>query len=93
MFVDDELDILPRYHVAVEQVLLTECRSLIHALYCLLVMHYTFNVRYHSRAEDVFLFLFEKVLDVKEGGGQRKKKKSASYLSATSAMECYLEDN
>ena len=93
MFVDNELDILPCYHVAVEKVLLMECRSLLHALYCLLAAHYTFNMRYNSRAEDVFLFLFEKVLDVQEGVGHRKKRKSASYLSATSAMECYLEEN
>lgn len=93
MFVDNDLDILPRYHIAVEQVLLLECRSLIHALYCLLAVHYVFNIKYHSRAEDFFLFLFEKVMGINEAGNQRKKKKSASYLSATSAMECYLEEN
>lgn len=93
MFVDDELDILPRYHIAVEQVLLMECRTLTHALYCLLAVHYVFNIKYHPRAEDFFLFLFEKVLGMQESGNQRKKKKNASYLSATSAIECYIEEN
>ena len=92
MFVDDELDILPRYHIAMEQVLLVECRSLTHTLYCLLAVHYVFNIKYHPRAEDFFLFLFEKVLGIQETGNQRKKKKSASYLSATTAIECYIKE-
>ena len=74
MFVDNHLDILPRYHIAVEQVLLVECRSLIHALYCHLAVHYVFNIKYHSRAEDLFHFLFEKVLGIQEAGNQRKRK-------------------
>ena len=93
MFTGDG-DITPSYFIAIEQELVVECSSLTKALFLLLAVHYIFDLAYHERTKDFFLFLQEKVLGISnEGYGHGsdggKRKKSASYLSTTSGIECY----
>ena len=59
MFTDND-DIIPTYYINIEQDLV-ECSSLTKALFCLLAVHYVFNLSYHDRVKDFFLFLQEKV--------------------------------
>ena len=93
MFSDDD-DITPTYYIAIEQELVVECSNLTKALFCLLAVHYVFDLTYHDRVKDFFLFLQEKVMEISSEGysgssGKGSKKKSASYLSTTSGIECY----
>lgn len=89
MFSDND-DITPTYYIAIEQELVVECSSLTKALFCLLAVHYVFDLTYHDRVKDFFLFLQEKVMDIaSEGYSGKGSKKSASYLSTTSGIECY----
>ena len=94
MFSDND-DITPTYYIAIEQELIVECSNLTKALFCLLAVHYVFDLTYHERVKDFFLFLQEKVMEISsEGyggssGTKGSKKKSASYLSTTSGIECY----
>ena len=89
MFSDND-DITPTYYIAIEQELVVECSSLTKALFCLLAVHYVFDLTYHDRVRIFFLFLQEKVMDIaSEGCSGEGSKKSASYLLTTSGIECY----
>jgi hypothetical protein len=92
MFTDND-DITPTYYIAIEQDLVIECPSLTKALFCLLAVHYIFDLSYHDRVKDFFLFLQEKVMEIASEGysssSGKGSKKSASYLSTTSGIECY----
>lgn len=91
VFSDDDDDITPTYFISIEQELVVECSTLKKALLCLLAVHYVFDLNYNDRVKDFFLFLQEKVMKIADGSyaGGKISKKSASYLSTTSAIECY----
>ena len=86
MFDADE-DIDPQYFIAVEQQILMECKDIVNALFHLVSTHYVFNMSYHTRVQDVFYFIQEKVLSIQDV----TIKKSSMYLSITSAIECYVQ--
>ena len=93
MFTDND-DITPTYYIAIEQDLVIECSTLTKALFCLLAVHYVFDISYHDRVKDFFLFLQEKVMEITSEGynsgcSSKGTKKSASYLSTASGIECY----
>ena len=90
-FRDDDDDITPTYFISIEQELVVEYSTLKKALLCLLAVHYVFDLNYNDRVKDFFLFLQEKVMKIADGSyaGGKISKKSASYLSTTSAIECY----
>lgn len=88
-FVDSSNDIPPQYFIAIEQQLLLECKSLESAIFILVASHYVFNIEYHSMVKDVFCFLEEKVF----GFADTSVKKSSIYLSESSSIDLYLEEN
>ena len=47
-------DITPTYYIAIEQDLGIECSTLTKALFCLLAIHYVFDISYHDRVKDFF---------------------------------------
>ena len=67
------------YKIFVEQEDLARCYDLATALYIMFAYHYIFNISYHTRAQDVLLFLQEMVLCMT----LQNQKKSAAYLSST----------
>ena len=87
-FIDPTTDMPPQFFIAVEQQLLLECKSLEKAVYVMVASHYVFNIEYHHRVKDVFIFLQEKIL----GFVDDTVKKSSIYLSVSSAIDLYLED-
>ena len=84
LFIDD---VSPQYFIVVEQELLIECKDLVDALCALLAVHYVFNIEYHPRLTDFFIFLEEKIIGMKPSNG----KKSPTYLNMTSAVQCFLQ--
>ena len=51
----------------------------------MLATHYVFDIEYNSKANDVLLFLQEKVLGLPDP----HVKKSSVYLSTVAGIECY----
>ena len=82
---DADGDISSQYFIVIEQTMMIECNSVMSSLFTLFAVHYVFNIQYHSRLKDLFQFLEEKVVSIKSGA-----KKSAVYLSVTTAAENYL---
>ena len=80
-------DIPHQFFFAVEQQLLLECRSLERAIFIMVASHYVFNIEYHPKVKDVFLFLEQKVF----GFTECSFKKSSIYLSVSSSIDLYLE--
>ena len=58
---DDELN---QYFVSVEQELMLESGNLVAALFYCFAAHYIFNLTYHKKSGDVWLFLQERVLQL-----------------------------
>ena len=78
--------LLPQYFVAIEQQLRIECKNLERAIFTMLAAHYIFNMEYHPMVKNVFYLLQEKVFELPD----TTFKKSAIYLSVSSAIDLYL---
>lgn len=78
-------DLPSQYFIAIEQVPHVEVCDLVRGIFVLLALHYVFDMEYNPRLTDLYLFFEEKILCLPISA-----KKSPTYLSATSAIECYL---
>ena len=82
--VDSEEDISDQFFIAVEKVVLLKCQSISTAVLLLLSVHYIFNIEYNPKIRDVLFFIQEYML-----GLNNETRKSAAYLSFTSAISCH----
>lgn len=82
--IDADEGIPDQFFIAVEQELLVKCRNICDALLVLISVHYIFNIEYNPKVYDFFLFFQECILELSHEG-----RKSAPYLSFTSAIDCY----
>lgn len=63
LFFDEEEDsILQQYFVCVEQELMMESSNIVAAIFFCVAAHYIFNLSYHRKTGDVWLFIQEKIL-------------------------------
>ncbi len=85
---DPDDDVPPQFFVVIEREMLIECSNLIDAILGLFVSHYVFNIRYHPRLIDFYLFIEQKIAGISPSCD----KKSPTYLSVTSAAQCFLKD-
>lgn len=83
-FKDPDPELRSQYFIAIEQQLVVECRSLVGAVYTLLVTHYVFDLGYHPKAKDFYMFL-EHLLDIKNVS----EKKNANFLSTMTGIESF----
>jgi hypothetical protein len=79
----------PQYFIAFEQELIIECSSLNQAIFTLIAVHYVYNVVYHPRVKNLFLFFEEKVLDLPS---LSKHSKNASYSCVVTGIESFLKE-
>ena len=82
---DADSDIASQYFIVIEQSLMIECSNMMSALFSLFAVHYVFNIQYHTRLKDFFQLIEDKVIGMKTSN-----KKTAVFLSVTTAAECYL---
>ena len=75
------------YMVAVKQSLMLECTEMATAIFMMRACHYVFNLSYHPKATDLFVFLLEKV---ESKMSARLVKKNQQYLLFTlmESQEC-----
>ncbi len=71
----------------IEQVVQFEVSSLLKGFFLLFALHFIYDFQYHNRLTDFFLFFEEKLIHL----DTLNAKKSATYHSVTSAIECYLK--
>ena len=82
-FKDADPELRPQYFIAIEQKLVVECSGLVCAMYTLLITHYVFDLGYHPKAKDYYMFL-EHLLDI-----SGTEKKSANFLSTMTGIESF----
>lgn len=82
--IDADEGIPDQFFIAVEQELLVKCRNISNALLILISVHFIFNIEYNPKVHDIMCFIQEHVMGLPFDG-----RKSAQYLSFTSAMDCY----
>ena len=73
----DESEEVKQYFVAVEQQLMMESVSLVSSVFLLLAAHYIFNLSYHPKSGDVWVFIQENVCQLPSKGSKR----SPSYVT------------
>lgn len=79
---DDDDSTLNQYFVSVEQKLVLESASVQSALYLCLVSHYIYNLEYHKRVTDFWLFIQEKILNLPASKVHTRRSPSAvSHIS------------
>ena len=71
-----------QYFIAVEQMMILSSTDITTALFHLMASHYVFNLSYHSKATDFYIFLQERVTQIPsaltESKKARKEKSSVS---------------
>ena len=72
--------------MAIEQLPEVEVDCIEKGMFVVLAMHYIFDMEYNPRLHDFYLFFEEKILRMP----LPCCKKSATYASVTTAIECYL---
>lgn len=67
-----------QFFISVEQSLMIECSNIVAAIF---VAHYIFNLSYHRKAGDVWLFVQEKVFGLPSKAGIRRNPSTISHFS------------
>ena len=75
------------YQVIVEQQIVTSMKDLSTALYVVFSLHFIFNISYHGKTNDLYLFLQEIVF----GMPSEIKKKSACYTNLSVAIKALCQ--
>lgn len=78
---DDDDCLLRQFFICVEQALMMECSSFIAAIFFCIAAHSIFNLSYHPKTGDVWLFVQEKILNVPSKAGVKRHPSSASHFS------------
>ena len=86
---EDEDTVLNQYFISVEQELMMETSNLTSAIFFCVAAHYIFNLTYHRKSGDVWLFFQEKILGLPSKPGT---KRSATSLVHFSGIQRYYDD-
>lgn len=89
---DDHVDtVLNQYFVSVEQELMMETSTLISSIFFAIAAHYIFNLTYHWKSGDVWVFIQEKVLGLTSKSGTKRSPSSMSHFSGIQRVYDALE--
>ena len=73
--------------------MMLECNNIMTALFLLLASHYVFNLSYHPKATDFFLFLQERVAGISSITSKQKRNPVAnSHVIAVARMHDELKN-
>ena len=81
----DEVD--ASYIIVIEKNPLLVCSAILSAIFTLFAVHYVFDIEYHEKAKDFYLFLEDKIFNVKSGTILH----SANYANIVTSIEGYLD--
>ena len=83
LFIDDDED-LQQYFISVEQELMLETSNLIAAVFYCVAAHYIYNLSYHKKAGDFWIFAQEKMLQLPSKAGIKRSPSSVTHFSGIS---------
>ena len=72
-----EHDDYSQYFIAVEKNLMLESTNIATALFLLLASHYVFNLSYHTKASEFFIFMQEKIAKIPSDDSNTKTTKKS----------------
>ena len=81
VILDDDDSTLNQCFVSVEQKLVLESASVQSALYLCLVSHYIYNLEYHKKVADFWLFIQVKILNLPSKVHTRRSPSAVSHIS------------
>ena len=85
-YIDADDEITAQYIVVVEKQTFCQCATLLGAVYTLFSLHYVFNIEYHPRVKDFYLFVQNKCFCIED-----KSPLSAGYSNILTSLECYCD--
>lgn len=90
---DDEEDTPSQFFISIEQQLMSESHNIITATFSCIAAHYVFNLSYHKKTGDFWVFIQEKILQLPSKQGSKKNASTTShyngiqrYYSATNKL-------
>jgi len=83
---DADSSIAATYNIYIEGEDIIKCPDFISALFIVFSFHYIFNISYHSKLDDLFTFLQERIFEIP---GEKKKKSPnlSSFMVAISTKD------
>ena len=81
LFHDEDEDIMQQYFVCVEQELMIESTNIITAIFFCVAAHYIFNLSYHRKSGDMWLFIQETICGLPSKAGVKRNPSSSSHFS------------
>ena len=75
---------MQQYFISVEQQLIMESISLVSAIFLCVAAHYVFNLSYHRKTGDVWLFFQEKILGLQSKAGVKRHPSGSAHFSGIS---------
>ena len=88
---DEEESVLNQYFVSVEQEIMMETSTLISSIFFAIAAHYIFNLTYHRKSGDVWVFIQEKVLGLASKTGTKRSPSAMSHFSGIERVYDSLE--
>ena len=70
-----------QFFICVEHNLMIECSNIAAAIFFCVAAHYIFNLTYNRKANDVWVFIQEKVLGLPSKAGVRRSPSTISHFS------------
>ena len=80
-----------QYFIAIEQMMMLECNNVMTALFLLLASHYVFNLSYHHKVMDFFLFLQERVAGITSVTSGKQKRNPVANSHVIGVARIYDE--
>ena len=77
---------LNSFFVAVEQHLMLESPSIVSAIFFCIAAHYVFNLSYHSKTSDIWLFIQERIMKIPSKTRRTANPSSTAHGSGISRM-------
>ena len=77
----DEDDGISQYFKSIEQELMMETSNLVSTIFFCLAAHYIFNLTYHRKTGNVWVFIQEKIVGLPSKPGRKRSPSSLAHFS------------
>ncbi len=86
-FMETDEDCLQQYFISIERNLILEANNFTSAIFAAIAAHYVFNLSYHKKCNDFWVFFQENVLNLPAKG----KKSPSSSVHFSGIKRCFNE--
>ena len=89
---DDDEGVLNQCFISIEQQLMMESSNVVSAVFLCIAAHYIFNLSYHRKSGDVWLFIQEKILHLQSKAGLKPHPSTVSNFSGIQRVFDSIQD-